>query len=122
MKRTGRQGRRVNVYDAKGVIVGTVNVQTTSVGAAKIAGGAVEYSNRFGAFGWVRKMSAKKPRIVMPDPLEELRRIVENGRPFAGLEAIDALEICNGCDAAPIAAGSRAGYCVECESDARAGR
>lgn len=34
----------------------------------------------------------------------------------------DALTLCNCCDVEPMAPGSRAGYCTDCEASARAGQ
>jgi hypothetical protein len=47
--------KRVPVYTKDGQIIGYVSQRATSVGASKLVGGRVEYSNRFGQYGWVCK-------------------------------------------------------------------
>lgn len=45
----------VPVYSKDGKVLGHVGSGATSVGAAKIAKGPVEYSRRFGVWGWIAK-------------------------------------------------------------------
>ena len=46
---------RVTVFDKTGTILGHVTWQATSIAAAKIANGPVEWSRRFGQYAWVKK-------------------------------------------------------------------
>ena len=49
--------KTIPVCDKHGNVLGHVSQSATSVGAAKIAGSACEYSLRFGFHAWVRKGS-----------------------------------------------------------------
>lgn len=47
--------RTVPVFTKDGKKIGEVSQSATSIGASKVAGAQVEFSGRFGTYGWVVK-------------------------------------------------------------------
>lgn len=47
--------KKVPVFTKDGKVIGYVSIHSTSVGASKVARAPVEFSNRFGCYGWVMK-------------------------------------------------------------------
>jgi len=55
MKLLGKAQPNVPVFGTAGQILGHVSRSASSISAAKIAGGPVQFSRRFGVYGWVAK-------------------------------------------------------------------